>query len=437
MIMNINILSNYVDDIKDKNELYSIPWKLFYDKNKKCGECGKEINILILNTPCMGFGDIVFGMKLNQYIKDWYKCKVTIASTQVDKFVQLGESSDNLLLLKGESEKSKTQCRKFKNLNIYSFDGKKIKLPTFDLIFVAPLTADFEADHKDVKYLIPYSNKFNTFFFSEYNDDLSKDIDFHTGVGNDRVGLFLTKIKNNTKLPQIKNRYAVIYIAETIDGSDKCFLSFIEMVAKKYHKMYSNFDIVVPEWIIKNIDDYEKKIIKMLKKYYGNIVAISKDEHKYLLEGGKGTINIRGDILPLQNKDMIRLIKYSVRDILLTGDQSITDALSCCSSEKNIFYQIAPWKRNFGTNLSKQLPNKFLSKKTTSCGTIHAIKYHSHYKKFIKKWDFRKIARRKMDAIFLAAINRKKNHIIREFENIVIESKTLNSFDKKFDSWLD
>lgn len=432
----IKLLSTYVDEIEYKNELYDIPWKIFYDKNKKCREYTKDLNILILNTPCMGFGDIVFAMKLKQYIIDWYKCGVTIATTDVNKFIQLGESSKNLLLLKGNHDNS--QCRKFKNLNIYKFNGKTVKLPIFDIIFVAPLTADFNPDYRDVKYIIPYSNRFNTFFFSEYNDDISKDIDFHTGIGSDRLGLFLTKIKNNTKLPQIKNRYAVIYIAETITGSNKCFLSFMEMIAKKYHKMYPNFDIVVPEWIIKKINSYKNSIVKILKKYYGNIVVISKDDHKYLLEGeNKRTINIRGDIFPLQNKNMIRLIKYSVRDILLTGDQSITDALSCCYSEKNIFYQIAPWKRNFGTNLSKQLPNKFLSKKSTSCGTIQAIKYHSQYKGFIKKWDFRKLAKQKMDAIFLAAINRINNDVIIEFENIVLESKTINSFDKKYDSWIE
>jgi hypothetical protein len=437
MNSDIKLLSSYVDNVTTKNELYDIPWKIFYDKNKKCrGECSKNINVLILNTPCMGFGDIVYGMKLSQYIKEWYKCKVTIATTQTDKFIQLGESKDNLLLLKGNK---KSQCRRFKYLDIYNFNEKKIKLPIYDLIFVAPLTADFDPDYKDVKSLIPYSNRFNTFFFSEYNDTLSKDIDFHTGVGDNRLGLFLTKITSKGKLPQIKNRYSVIYIAETIDGSDNCFLSFIEMVAKKYCKMYNNFDIVVPEWIVKNINKYKKKLIKLIKPYYDNIVLISKTEDNYILEDDDNnkTINIRGDILPLQNKDMTRLIKYSVRDILLTGDQSITDALSCCSSEKNIFYQIAPWKRNFGKNLSTQLPNKFLSKKTTSCGTIHAIKYHSDYKKFIKKWDFRKIARGKMDSIFLSAANRQKNNTILEFEKLIIESKSLSSFDKNFDRWIE
>ena len=37
---------------------------------------------------------------------------------------------------------------------------------------------------------------------------------------------------------------------------------------------------------------------------------------------------LRGDILPKPRPDFISLMKYSVEDILLTGDQSITDCFS-------------------------------------------------------------------------------------------------------------
>jgi hypothetical protein len=95
-------------------------------------------------------------------------------------------------------------------------------------------------------------------------------------------------------------------------------------------------------------------------------------------------------------------MENSVEDILLTGDQSITDALSCCSS-KNIFYQIARWKRMFGKGLAKYMPNQYLKSYKTSCGTLKAIDYHSNYKKFVKDWDFRTLAKPKMDAIIKLA----------------------------------
>ena len=48
----------------------------------------------------------------------------------------------------------------------------------------------------------------------------------------------------------------------------------------------------------------------------------------------------RGDILPVKRDLFISLVKYSIEDILLTGDQSITDAISYCTSQKNIWYQV-------------------------------------------------------------------------------------------------
>lgn len=431
----IDLLANYVDSAKDIDDVLNIPWKIFYDKNRKCGQkCGK-LNVLILNNPCMGFGDIVFAMKLNQYLREWYKCKVTIATTQPDGFKQLGESEKNLLLLKSKSKQS--QCRKFQRLRVHNLNGSSIKLPTYDVILVAPLTSDFDVDYRDVRYVVPYSTELNTFFFSEYNDSPAKYVDFHTGIGKGKCGLFMTKMGKTTKLPQIKNRYAVIYIAKTIEGVDKCFLSFMEMVCQKYSKQYKKFDIVVPEWLTDNISKYKKSIINRLGKYYDTIISVSKNRQEYLLDDGGSTLSIRGDIFPLQNKDMIRLIKYSVRDILLTGDQSITDAISCCSGQKNIFYQIAPWKRDFGANLSKELPNKFLNKTSTSCGTIKAASYHSDYKKFKNKWDFRKLGRKKLDAIMLASLHRQSSENIKEFEDMILKSRNLSSFDKKFNKWVE
>lgn len=433
---NIKLLKKYVDDTETFNELFNIPWKIFYDKKKRIDETLVEnVNVLILNNPCMGFGDIVFAMKLKRYIIDWYNCNITIASTQPDGFIQMGEDKNNLLLLKSEGERS--QCRRFKLLKLHKLNGNKYtKKTVFDIIFVAPLPSDFDIDYKDVKHIIPYSTRLNTFFFSEYNDSLSKPADFQTGIGEDRHGIFLTKILKNTKLPQLKNRYAVVYIAESINNADGCFLSFMEMVCKKYNSHYKKFDIVVPGWIADNIDEYRDRIVKNLGKYYGNIVSFLKDGPPvYLKEGDKksGVLSIRGNIFPLQNQDMLRLIKYSVRDILLTGDQSITDALSCCSAQKNIFYQIAPWKVDFSKNLAKELPNKYINKVKTSCGTIRAIEYHSDYKKFMKDWDFRRIARRKMDSIFNAALNRIDSETIQEFEELILQSRTLNSFVKRFD----
>ena len=117
------------------------------------------------------------------------------------------------------------------------------------------------------------------------------------------------------------------------------------------------------------------------------------------------TLTLRLDVLPVNNKRMFSLMKYSLDDILLTGDQSITDCLSCCS-KKNIFYQIASWKEGFAKELAKEMPNAYLKSKKTSCGSLKAISYRSNYSKFVKKWDFRILAKPKLDAIMMYAVNK-------------------------------
>ena len=93
------------------------------------------------------------------------------------------------------------------------------------------------------------------------------------------------------------------------------------------------------------------------------------------------------------------LIASSVDDILVTGDQSVTDVLSCCP-KKNIFYQIAPWKRDFAKSLSEIMPNKYLESSSTSCGTRQIpLYFQSDYTQFVMDNDFRKLARPKLNQV--------------------------------------
>ena len=134
------------------------------------------------------------------------------------------------------------------------------------------------------------------------------------------------------------------------------------------------------------------------------------------------TMVIRGDILPKPRTEFISLIKYSVEDVLLTGDQSITDAFSCCT-KKTIWYQIAPWKKEFSIEMSKYIPNKYFKTFKTSCGTMKGINYDPKYKKFLDQFDFRKNGKPIIDAILLFNYNRAyyEDYInIVESSNIII-----------------
>ena len=374
-----------------------------------------EVSILILNTPCHGFGDLIFGMKLANYLKEWFPKSaenIHIATTLPDGLMKLGFDKGSIVQL----GKKSPQCRRFRYLEIVNYKtGRVMKPKKYDLLFVAPLSQDFAISRTDVKALFPYSNRFNTFFFSEYNDSLKKGFDFPTGVGRGRMGMTLTTPKplsdenkaSYEKLGLINGSFAVAYIAQTISGSFQCFKSFYDMLASKYPQ--KKFSIVVPKWIV--------------DEWSGDSTV--------------STITLRGDVFPVPNPIMLELMKNSMKEILLTGDQSITDALSCCF-EKNIFYQIAPWKTNFGKHLSEKLPNKYLKTKKTACGSVLAVGYDSDYTEFVKTWDFRKLARPMIEGIvnYAAAAKKKdkEGRKMKEFEESVLNArsvKSLSSFLEK------
>jgi len=368
---------------------------LYYIKEKKqyTKSSTKQIRLLLLCNPCHGFGDVVFAMKLKAYIKKWYDCLVHIGTSTPEQFLKLGVDKKDIIALKGGRQ---NQCRRFATLK------PEKPIGNYDLIFVAPLQMDNKILQSDITKLIPYADKKNTFFFSEYNDDLNKGFDFNTGIGRGRDGIFLTDVPKKKHVFSKLGKYGVAYLAQGIDNSDHCFLSFLELLTTKYK--LETFSIVAPQWVA---DISDNRFLLKTNKHYDKIVIQTKTEKFVILDKGKNVLHIRCDIFPLTNSKMLSLMTESVDDILLTGDQSLTDGMSCCSS-KNIFYQIVPWKEDFAKNLATLLPNHYLAKKRTSCGTIQAVNYKSNYKAFIKKWDFRTKGKVKLDAIMAYAVDKKE-----------------------------
>jgi hypothetical protein len=399
-------------------------WEPYHNAKAKCSKaCARGIKILLLNAPCNGFGDLIFALKLSTYLVEWYGAQVTLATTFEKGLLSLGADPKYVVGLVGGK---RSQCRRFALLKLNK------SIPEQDLIFVAPIQIDFSPSISDVKKIIPYANRWNTFSFSEYNDSINKNFTFNTGVGGDRDGVLLTKpTKNRGKPKGLKNPYAIIYVAGSLSGVDKCIVSFVEMIAKKYYKKHRKLDVVIPPWFVK--ENVDKQLRSKVAKYYPNISIVQKDKPPIEISEGyddDNTLTFRCDILPVPNKLMMQLMSNSIDDILLTGDQSITDALSCCS-KKNIFYQIAPWKSDLGKNLAKELPNIYLKKVSTSCGTLKAISYKSNYAKFVKKWDFRYRARGKMDAIVLSALAIKNDDDIAKLTNLIASAKTLPGIKRK------
>lgn len=394
---------------------------LRYRRNCRCNSLSKPFtatNVVILNAPCNGFGDLIFALKLSNYIKEWYGANITIATPLEKGLLSLGANPNNVIGLTNlDGTTKRLQCRLFSRLKM------KQTLPKQDLIFIGPMMADYFPDLHDVKKLVPYATIVNTFFFSEYNDEMDKGFDFNTGVGQKRDGILLTNPQvDKEHLPNLANPYTVVYVAK-IDGVDNCVSRFMEMVASKYSTRKKILDVVIPNWMTK----IKASLVNKLKKYYQKIVLTlpTKTITLYNREGEKEKEKVKGkvltfraDILPVSNTVMLQLMKHSIKDILLTGDQSISDALSCCP-DKNIFYQIAHWKQDFGYQMGRLLPNKYYKSPKTACGIVKAKKYKSNYKQFVKKYSFKKIGKPKLDAIILSAIAIKTDKNIKHIAEIV------------------
>ena len=204
--------------------------------------------------------------------------------------------------------------------------------------------------------------------------------------------------------------------------------SYMEMIGKKYSKV-PFIQVVVPPWIVKLLvesNDFKYKF-KKFHKYYPNVWIVN-DEGKDDFFEGKDSLIIRGDILPKPRPVFISLIKGSVEDLTLTGDQSITDGLSCCSGNKKIWYQIAPWKQGLANELGKAIPDSTIDNFKTSCGVLKGIHKKKDYSSLLKKYDFRKLGKKRMDAI-LNFHYKKEDY--KEFMDIVLHSRSISSVIKK------
>ena len=144
----------------------------------------------------------------------------------------------------------------------------------------------------------------------------------------------------------------------------------------------------------------------------------------------KSKIIFRGDILPQKREIFISLMKDSLPDILVTGDQSITDVFSCCK-RKQVWYQIAPWKKEFSEELAKHLPNQYYETFKTSCGTLKSIKQDTDWKQFMKQYDFRVHGKKRMDAVLLSVYHMKLEPVLQKLIPIIEKSRYVETAQEK------
>ena len=161
-----------------------------------------------------------------------------------------------------------------------------------------------------------------------------------------------------------------------------------------------------------------------------NVPSYVGPECTHFKKNSKSKITFRADILPQKREIFISLMKDSVRDILVTGDQSLTDILSCCK-RKRVWYQIAPWKQGLAKNLHKYLPNQYYGTFKTSCGTIRNVDLNIDWRKFLKDYDFRIHGRKRMDSILIGNFYYQKYPIFKKIPKLIEGSRYLETAQDK------
>jgi hypothetical protein len=437
----IDLIRKEITNVKYYSDLWNIPWKIFkFSELKK--EYYKNLTIGLFNVPCGGFGDIILTKTFHDMLKKWYpEANIKICTTGGEKYNSVG-IKDNLVKLTriDGSIYDDGECSSFDKLKLV---GKH----KFDIMIVLPII-NYVFNYNKFKKLIPYSNYFNTFTMSEYNGEFSP-YTYPIGVGKGNLGILFNDFKiKQQKL--IKKPYALVYIQPSPawgPHSRYCFLSYLEMICTKYSKKHSKFQIVIPSWIEEDLnssDVFYNKIVKCTKKFYNKLIIKYPEEEKILYEGNeknkKTELIIRADILPQKRDVFISLMKDSVNDILVTGDQSLTDIISCCKSNKTVWYQIAPWKKGLADQLSKYF--KYFKTYKTSCGTLKAINLNLkvNWKDFMKKYDFRVNGKRITDSIIISNYYMKKGkkedkELFKVLLELINKSRRKDIILKKFNKW--
>ena len=324
------------------------------------------------NSFAGGMGDIIFTTKLFNLFKLWYNVQPYIVSPTPDKFISNGLPK-HLVLKLNVPESEKCNSHEFidnsRSVSITTLSGKTWT-ERFDAIFITPITVDgYEKHISHFQPIFPYITKDIMYTFSAYDHGGMK-YDFPMGLGSGRLGIFIDDKITKTKR-MINNPYIVIHISN-IDCRDAsgdyktCLSNFLKLMVKKYSQNTPVLDIIINEKILidfRNTDGERlKKLTTYLSKFYRHVKIVTNE--KQLLKKG---LNIRIDINNLPHKQWTGLYQHSLPDTLATGNQSISDIVSCCPNF-NIFYQTLPWEVKFAANMGKVLKKPYLTERKTACG---------------------------------------------------------------------
>lgn len=402
-----------VPSLTSVHDLYKLPIN-YYLRHPMRVTSMPKVHILLLCATCNGFGDVVFAHKIKCLLHKIFKgrVEVKIATTNVEAFKTIGEPVRNLVQLRTRAAKS--ECRGFRNMT------RDPALENYDLYFITPLTQEFTPDFKGMHTLIRSSNRFNTFFFSEYNSRMDDNILFQTGIGNGRLGLLFVacETRGSRRRLNLAHPYSVMYMAdaESMKGIEHCYLGFLELLTSTYK--YDRLDVVAPPWLRQDVTENMDRILRAIHPHYKHVRINDRPKSKTAVP----ELVFRFDILPLPYADMTQLYVNSLPHALLTGDQSITDFLFVRRHKPSVpFYQALPWKISFYTNLAKELPQKYFRHKKTSCGDSTAVNYMPKTNVFMQQNNFETNASRLLQAVVFSAAD--QSAVMVAYKDAVLRAK--------------
>ena len=422
--------------VKTYNGMYEVPWRMMMERGDKVSSrLAGKLRVALVCHPCYGYGDIIFALKMYHFMRQWYGLDCTMITTKPEPFIKNGLK--NIFCLKRPGSKAYVECENLKFMKMYKIDRsgkptKRVKLPyEFDLIMVTPwIGTDFEPNKNIVKNFLPYANRFNTVLFSEYNAPDPHKYDFPTGIGKGLYGLLVTRFKF-AKTVKIKHPYLMVHLTrdDRVDVG-KCFGNFIKLMCKKYHKKHSKLDVIIPPHLLKDTRSLERLFAYIKKRgFYDNVII--KTQKGPVRPTPPKTLTLRADVTPLPYDKYTGLFKNCLPDVLITGDQSVTDIISCCKNY-NIYYQIMPWKTNFAKNLAAALGQDFLRKVSTSCGLEKLSgRSRSNIQNVAKKHNFTTLGKPKLDAMIAAALELRKNKHLQLFVQTTLTSRKRTSVVKR------
>ena len=330
-------------------------WKVEHLQNKALHEY-KKFSILLVATPQGGFGDVVFMKKFALVLKTWFP-EATLSLMTNDPRCEEQFDEKNIYRCVSSAAEGAP-------LDKLSLTNNEELVPAHDITFLLPHVSIQEFNNwaypldMILSKLVAGVTPLNTFYVGEYNEE---EVDICPRFGPDALGILLNDHGVQDELPLNLNlrKFVVAYVTPNVGRGqaknkivmEKMFQHFVKMARAKSSASDFRLTVIVPEEImdyLKTKDLFGDDVaVEFIRKSDGPICEQKSDGPiREQTSDTKFTICFRGDILPVPHPVMMQLFRESDGAVLVTGDQSLTDAISYCSESISIWYQWTAWKRN-------------------------------------------------------------------------------------------